>query len=298
MSESIDLVIQKLTGWLQQLILLLPNLVVAVIVAVAFGLLSRLVRNFVTRGMNRVSSHRALNRLFAMLASLVVAGVGVLLAFTILDLSGVVTSVLAGVGILGLALGFAFQDIASNFVSGVLLLLRRPFRETDIIRTNDFFGTVKEVNLRTTLIQVPEGQIVYVPNSQVLQSPLINYSATGRRRVDLPVGVSYGDDLNKAMRVAIGAVESITTRDTARDVELFYESFGDSSINFTLRFWIDFAKQTDYLTARSEAVMRIKEAFDRNDITIPFPIRTLDFGIVGGEKLSEVLPRHLYGKTG
>jgi small conductance mechanosensitive channel len=298
MSEAIDLVIQKLTGWLQQVILLLPNLVVATIVAVAFGLLSRVVRRLVTQGMNRVSSHRALNRLFATLASLVIAGIGVLLALTILDLSGVVTSVLAGVGILGLALGFAFQEIASNFVSGILLLLRRPFRESDIIKTNDFFGTVEEVNLRTTLIRVPEGQIVYVPNSHVLQNPLINYSSTGKRRVDLPVGVSYGDDLKKAKRVAIEAVTAMTERDTSRDVELFYESFGDSSINFTLRFWIDFAQQTDYLGARSEAVMRIKEAFDRNDITIPFPIRTLDFGIVGGEKLSEALPRHLFGNSG
>jgi hypothetical protein len=97
MSEAIDLVIQKLTGWLQQVILLLPNLVVATIVAVAFGLLSRVVRRLVTQGMNRVSSHRALNRLFATLASLVIAGIGVLLALTILDLSGVVFVDSAGI---------------------------------------------------------------------------------------------------------------------------------------------------------------------------------------------------------
>ncbi|MEX0599113.1 MAG: mechanosensitive ion channel family protein [Rhodothermales bacterium] len=78
------------------------------------------------------------------------------------------------------------------------------------------------------------------------------------------------------------------TRDTSTDVELYYDGFGDSSINFVVRFWIDYRNHSDYLGARSDAIKRIKKAFDENGITIPFPIRTLDFGVVGGVNLDEV----------
>jgi small conductance mechanosensitive channel len=108
--------------------------------------------------------------------------------------------------------------------------------------------------------------------------------------VDLEIGVSYGDDLEKVRRVAIRAVEKVSVRKPDTEVELFFEEFGGSSIDFVVRFWIDFAaRQADYLRARSEAIERLKRAFDANGITIPFPTRTLDFGVRGGEKLSEVL---------
>ena len=118
---------------------------------------------------------------------------------------------------------------------------------------------------------------------------MINFSTTGKRRIDLGVGVSYGDDLDKARQLALEAVEAIPDRDPEGEVELFYQEFGSSSIDFVVRFWIDFQRQSQYLKARSEAVMAIKKAFDAHGITIPFPIRTLDFGIVGGERLADTL---------
>ncbi|HEY7214273.1 MAG TPA: mechanosensitive ion channel family protein, partial [Thermoanaerobaculia bacterium] len=125
---------------------------------------------------------------------------------------------------------------------------------------------------------------------QVFENPITNYSTTGVRRIDLEVGVSYGDDLEKVRRVAVGAVEQVAARKAETDVELFFEEFADSSIHLVVRFWIDFtSKQADYLAARSEAIERLKRAFDENGITIPFPTRTLDFGVRGGEALSEVL---------
>lgn len=108
-------------------------------------------------------------------------------------------------------------------------------------------------------------------------------------RVDLQCGISYGDDLEKVKSVAMGAIDSVSSRNTERDVEFFYEEFGDSSINFVARFWIEYGGHQDFLAARSEGIMRLKKAFDENDIMIPFPIRTLDFGIKGGERLATVL---------
>lgn len=106
--------------------------------------------------------------------------------------------------------------------------------------------------------------------------------------MDVPVGISYGDDLERAERIAVEAVEGVPGRDPDRKVELFYGGFGASSIDFTLRFWIPFDNhELDYLAARSEAVKRVKAAFDAQGVTIPFPIRTLDFSKVGGRKLHQ-----------
>jgi small-conductance mechanosensitive channel len=122
----------------------------------------------------------------------------------------------------------------------------------------------------------------------VLYNPIINYSRSGVRRLDLAVGVSYGDDLNKVKQVTIEALQSVEMLDKSKDIKIWFEGFGDSSINFTAALWMSEVEQPNYRMFKSDAVMAIKQAFDDNDIMIPFPIRTLDFGIKGGEKLNEM----------
>ena len=106
--------------------------------------------------------------------------------------------------------------------------------------------------------------------------------------MDLTVGVSYGEDLERVRDITLKAIADIegTTDD---EITFFYQEFGDSSINFDIRIWVNTAEQVEFLQVKSDAVMRIKKAFDQNNITIPFPIRTLDFGIKGGQPLSEAL---------
>lgn len=282
--------IDKLDSWLEQAVLLLPNFLVGVVVVVVFWLLAKLMKKAADRLLDPILPTQ-IARLLASVGYLAMLTAGVFVALGVLGLNKTVTSLLAGAGILGLAIGFAFQDIAANFMSGILLALRRPFVLGELIEANGFFGTVQKISLRSTEIRSPQGQLVLVPNRQVFENPIVNYSRSGERRVDLAVGVAYGDDLEKARRVAVAAVEGIETRQADRPVELFYEEFGDSSINFVVRFWIDFARQREYLAARSEAIERLKTAFDEAGITIPFPIRTLDFGVVGGESLSRDLSR-------
>lgn len=288
-SRAWNLVARKLAGWVRDFILLLPNLALAVVILVAFWAGARLVRNLLLRLLRRISHSDEVNRFVAQAVYIAILGGGVFVSLGILGLQKTVASLLAGAGILGIALGFAFQDIAANFMAGIYMSVQRPFRPGDLIKTKDFFGVVQEINLRWTEILTPQGQLVLLPNKEVFENPLMNYSIRGTRRVDLSVGVSYGDDLEKARRVAIEAVEAIASRVPDRDVELFYEEFGDSSINFTLRFWIPFRNQADYLAARSEAIERLRTAFDANGITIPFPTRSIDFNVKGGRTLDEVL---------
>ncbi|HYG64116.1 MAG TPA: mechanosensitive ion channel family protein [Thermoanaerobaculia bacterium] len=279
----------KVRSWIEALLLHLPNLVVAVLVLVGAWLVARAVRSLVHRFLHRVSHSDQVNRLVSQAVYIGIVAAGLFAALGILGLQKTVASLLAGAGIVGLALGFAFQDIAANLMAGIYLSVKRPFRHGHLIKTQDYFGTVERIHLRWTEMRTQQGQLVLIPNKQVFENPLMNYTTTGRRRVDLSVGVSYGDDLARVREVAIRALEEVSNRTPDRPVELFYEELGESSINFVVRFWIPFSQQRDYMAARSEAIERLKRAFDAEGITIPFPTRTLDFAVKGGERLSEAL---------
>jgi small conductance mechanosensitive channel len=285
-----NLLADKVLGWARDFILLLPNLAVAVAVLVGFWLLAKLARNLLHRLLRRVSHSEQVNRVLGQAVFLALVTTGLFISLGILGLQKTVASLLAGAGIIGLALGFAFQDIATNFMAGIYLSIEHPFRAGHLIASKDIQGIVKRVHLRWTEIRTPQGQVILVPNKQIFENPITNFSATGQRRVDLKAGVSYGDDLEKVRRVAVQALEQMPSRKPDTEVELFFEDLSDSSINLVARFWIDFtSRQSDYLRAKSEAIERLKKAFDQNGITMPFPTRTLDFAVKGGETLSQAL---------
>lgn len=271
-----DLLSRKLTGWVQQFILLLPNLLIALVILVATFFAARLVRRVMTNLMGRVSGSSTLNNLVVTMCYVGVLLLGLFFTLEVLRLDKTVTSLLAGVGIIGLALGFAFQDLAANFISGVIIAVQRPFTVGDVIETDKYFGTIESINLRTLDLRQVTGELVRVPNRKVFESAVINYTVTTRRRVDLPCGVAYDSDLEQVRAVALSAMQGFPNLLADWPVEVMFTGFGDSAINFTLRFWIPYARQADYVGAKSEALMRLKRAFDAAGIVIPFPIRTLD----------------------
>jgi small-conductance mechanosensitive channel len=289
LDEAYSQLLEKLQGWLNDTIEMLPNLVLAAVILAIFLMIGKLIRRTVNRLLHKTTDNKTIIDLLETIAGVIVVGIGLFIALGVLNLQNAVTSLLAGAGIIGLAIGFAFQDIAANFISGILLSIRHPFGKGDIIESNDFYGTVKKINLRNTLVKTPQGQLVYIPNKVVYENPFINYTADHERRIDLSCGVSYGDDLEKAKQVAVKAVKSLDNYDDSKDVEFFYDEFGGSSINFKIRFWVNFRANPDYWQTRSDAIIAITKAFDEHDIMIPFPIRTLDFGIRGGEKLNTML---------
>ncbi|MEM6967158.1 MAG: mechanosensitive ion channel family protein, partial [Bacteroidota bacterium] len=194
-------------------------------------------------------------------------------------------------GVIGLAVGLALQDPLINLFSGVLMSVKDYYQVGDIIESNGYFGKIKKITLRSTVIDQPDGQEVIIPNKDVLQNPLKNYSHNGRRRIELDCGVAYGDDLEKVESIALEAINKsgLDFRESA-PIEFFYTEFGDSSINFRVRFWKNITSQGDYHKARHVAIKALKKAFDQNDITIPFPITTLDFGVVGGVRVDDIYP--------
>ena len=276
-SDLIQTVIDKAEGWLHGVVAMLPNLVVAIAIVTGFFFLSRLASRVTRHGVSKVSHNKQVPGLIAAGVRIALITCGLFVALGVLKLDKTVTSLLAGVGVVGLAIGFAFQEIASNFIAGIILAIKRPFREGELVKISDFFGTIQGLTLRVTRLELLSGQMVYLPNKDVLTSAITNYSATGRRRVDVAVGVSYSDDLDQAQSAAHRAMESVDGRDPERDVEVYVEGFGGSSIDLSARLWIDTTTaEPGFLQARSEAVKAIKREFDEAGISIPFPIRTLD----------------------
>ena len=274
--QIVEILRTKATNWYALALDMLPNFLVAVVILIVFFLLSRAARKITYVGMKKSPFSDTLNNIVATFTALFVLGVGLVIALQVLHLQKTVVSLLAGAGIIGLALAFAFQDIAANFVSGIILALRKPFKVGELMEVGGHFGNVKQIGIRTTMLTSLQGQYIQIPNKDVLQNAIINYTRPGKRRVDLSVGVSYDDDLAKAQKTALAAVKKVKGR-TKDAPDLYYTEFGDSSINFVVRFWIPFKdKQKVYRKATSDAIMQIKKAFDKEGITIPFPIRTLD----------------------
>lgn len=286
-SQAFQALWSKLYGWLESGVTMLPNFALAVVVTLAFAYLSRLACRASRAGLKRFTDNDALASLVGTIARIAVLLIGVFTALSLLHLQKTVTSLLAGLGVVGLALGFAFQDIAANFISGAILAFRGPFRTGDIIEIDGYTGTVKDVRLRQTVLRTFDGLTVVLPNKHVFQNALTNYTRTDERRVDITVGVAYDSDLEQVRKAATEAVEELEGRDTSREIDCLFTGFGGSSIDLELRLWLKQADQRGWLLARSEAIIRVKAAFDAEGIVIPFPIRTLDFGAasVGGERL-------------
>ncbi len=286
--QAINILQGKLENWLESITAMLPNFIVAVVVLVVFYFLARIIKTIAGKIFRRFYDKPAIRNLFTTIIHVAVIIVGLMVALNVLQLEKTVTSLLAGAGIIGLALGFAFQDISANFISGVMLAIRKPIVVGDIIEVDGYMGKVEDINLRVTVIRTFQGLHVIIPNKEVFQNSLTNYTKTNERRIDLECGVSYGDDLDKAKQTAVEALKDKSFLKKNEEINFYYTEFGDSSINFVLQFWIEYPGQPGFMNARSEAIMALKKAFDSNDISIPFPIRTLDFGIKGGEALSQM----------
>jgi len=279
---------QKLEDWWVSVIKILPNLGIAVLVLVLTVFLSFRLKKIAVKIMNKFSENKAVNRLISAIMTVVIVIIGLFISLGVLGLDKIVTSLLAGAGVAGLAIGLAFQEPLINTISGIVLAVRKNIRLSEHIDSNGYNGKVKGVNLRETIIETFEGQMVIIPNKSVIQNPLINYTRYEKRRVDLECGISYGENLENVAEIAKDAIRKIAYVQND-SIDLMYTGFGDSSINFTLRYWLENTSQPSFLHAVSDGIISLKAAFDKNDILIPFPIRTLDFDAKGGKELKEML---------
>ncbi len=211
-------------------------------------------------------------RLLARLASIVVF---VLVFFYAMQRVGVSLAPLLGVvGLLGLALAFAFQEVLENFIAGVFLSARRPFNQGDEISTADHRGVVEDISLRELTVRTYDGELIYIPNAEVWRNPIINHTIRGVRRTTVEVGVAYDSELGDVGELLRGVLRDIEgVLDDPPPEALAYE-FGASSINFALRFWHD-PPIGDEWRVRDAVIKATHAALGDAAVEIPFPQRVV-----------------------
>src|SRR5690606_30106584 len=276
-NETLSKLGEKLAAWLDSLILLVPNFVIAIIVFILFIIASKYIAKFANRVILRRVRQASIREIILKVLKVVIILIGFFVALGILDLDTVLTSVLAGAGVVGLAIGLALQGTLNNTFSGVILSFLPELQIGDWIETNGFAGMVTEINLRSIIIKDADHNYVVIPNSTLIEEPFKNYSSTTRSRVVLDCCVAYDSNLEFVQGLTIETMEKLFPQRGNEEVEFMYQEFADSSINFVVRFWTDVNKKKDILIAKNKAIIALKKAFDENDINIPFPIRTIDF---------------------
>ena len=178
------------------------------------------------------------------------------------------TSFAAVVAAAGLAIGLALQGSLSNFAAGVLLILFKPFKAGNAIKAGGEMGVVVEVGLLTTELKTPDNIKIIMPNSAVMSGSITNFSAHPTRRIDMMVGVGYGDDLNKVKQLMLDLLEADerVLKDPVPQIEV--SNLGDSSVDFVVRPWVNAA---DYWGVKFDFTKAVKEKFDAEGISIPYP---------------------------
>lgn len=277
-NDSISNLWEKLDGWLDAIILKLPNFAIAVLILVIFYFIAKGIRKLSYRVLFQKISEESVKQMLSRIVYAIVLLLGFFIALGVMQLDKLLTSVLAGAGVIGLAIGLALQGTLSNTFSGLMLSFLPKVRIGDYIETQDKSGFVDEINLRNITIRQTDNEYVIIPNSVFIENPFTNYSLSLRSRVDIDCGIGYESDLQKVEDLVTKIISENFEQKPNERVEFFYKEFGDSSINFVIRFWIECTKPKPKLEAQHKAIKLIKMNFDEAGINIPFPIRTLDFG--------------------
>lgn len=233
------LIYEKVYDWLQIAIKMLPNLAVAVIVLVLFALMARVIKKLAYRLMFRLSDTPAVSGLFSSVTYFIVIFVGLFIALDVLKLEKTVSSLLAGAGIIGLALGFAFQDLTANFISGIFITFRKPFEVGHQIETNGFTGTVDNIQLRSTTLRTIDGLHVIIPNKDIFQKPIINHSLTSERRVSLTFNAPINNAQTTLAKDLIQrSLEGLPNIASYKPCNVLFSNIDGANVKITVNCWV------------------------------------------------------------
>jgi len=248
------------------------SLGINIVLALLIFYVGRMVVGFITRGLHNVLQRQEVDKtLETFVCNLVRTVLMIVVVIAAISQVGIeTTSFIAIFGAAGLAVGLALQGSLSNFAAGVLIVLFRPYRVGDFIEAAGINGVVEQVQILTTILRTGDNKQVIVPNSQIMDSIITNYSAKDTRRVDMVVGVSYSDDLDKVRKTLeeLVAADERILDDPACTIAV--SELADSSVNFVVRPWV---KTADYWPVMFDMTEAIKKRFDHDGISFPFPQR-------------------------
>lgn len=251
-----------------QVIEFTPKLIAALLVLLAAWIIFRIVRKIFRAALKRVDFQPALIDL--LVDKILRYTVYIIAIIMSLDQLGVdVTTALAGVGVMGIAVGFAAQDAVSNVIAGILIFWDKPFQVGDWIETEEEYGQVTDITLRTTRIRTPRNTYVVIPNKRIIDEVLENFTKHGNLRIDVPIGIAYSESIEQAREVLLKAVSEMDVVLSEPKTGVVVDELGGSSVNLKIRAWIDNADDARSTYFKISEIAKV--ALDDAGIEIPFP---------------------------
>lgn len=277
LQNTLSIITSKLKNWWELFITNLPNLAIATIVLLISFFLSRFIYKTTLKLLYKKVKQNAVTKLIARLTASVVVLAGLFLALSALNLGKSITGLLTGAGISGIIIGLALQGTLSNTIAGIVLSFRKNIKLGNWIETNSFSGEVVDIALSYLVLKEADNNMVIIPNKMVMENPFKNYSLTTKMRVVINCGVGYESDLDEVKKITKNVISKLyNQKEINEEIEFYYTEFGSSSINFISRFWVNGQSSLEILKAKSKVIIELKKSFDKHNINIPFPIRTIN----------------------
>ena len=291
-------VLNTVTKSLQELLGSAVKVIPAIFTALVIVMLTRYAAQFTQRVAQEIGDKtlesKSLRLLLVKAANILTWIVGVIFACVVAFPGLKLGDIIATLGLGSVAVGFALQDIFKNFLSGILILIQQPFRIDDQIVVGDYEGTVEKIDIRTTKIRTYNGERVLLPNSDVFTSAVRVRTAFSNRRTDLAVGVDYNTPLPRAKAILQDAIKEVEGVLNYPAIDVDFVGFGDSSIDLIVRYWTN-SRQAQVRQIQTKAIVAIKKSLDRENISIPYPIRTLYY--YDQDKYNDYKPAHQETET-
>jgi small conductance mechanosensitive channel len=262
---------EKFQEFFERMYTLIARYGMKFILAIVVLIVGLIVIKWITRALVRLMKKGNVNpSLIPFLRNLSNILLKAMLIISVMGMVGIeMTSFIAVLGALGLAVGLALQGTLQNFAGGVMILLFKPYEVGHFIEAQGFMGTVKEIQIFTTVLNTPDNRKVIIPNSPLATGSITNFSAMPTRRIDFSFGISYGDNIDKAKDILLKMAQKddrVLKEDNPPEVMV--EALGDSSVNLKLRTWV---KSEDYWSLFFDVTENVKKQFDAAGISIPFP---------------------------
>ncbi len=242
------------------------RLAAAIIVFVVGRWISKALAGWFRRGVTKAGVDQTLARFLANLINIVLVALVVLTALSTLGVN--TTNFLAIVGAAGLAVGLALKDSLANFAAGVMLVFFRPFKVGDFIEAAGVAASVESIGIFSTSLRTGDNRVITVPNSLIYGATITNYSAEATRRVDLMIGIGYGDDIGRAKALIQGVISEDSRILQEPASQMLVMELGASSVDIAVRFWV---ATSDYWQVRSDMLEKIKTTLEDAGLSIPYP---------------------------
>lgn len=272
----LDTLIDQLNAMGTEFVRALPSIAIALAIIIVTAIVAKVAVSVADKAVGRTDLRASLRTLIQTVIKLGIWILGLLIAMIVVFPGLTVGSLIAGLGIGAVAIGFAFQDIFENFLAGVLIMVREKMRIGDVIECEGIIGKVEHITLRETHIRKLSGEVTVVPNSILFKNPVEILTDQDQRRHQVVIGVSYDTDLDEAAAVIRKAVIAVDEVNDEKGLDIFAQEFNSSSVDFLVRWWSGSTPRAGW-ESKDKVVRAIKRGLDEAGIEIPFPYITHTF---------------------